>query len=99
MATIPASLRVVKGPTAQGKTFAFRYGEKKEGKPGSGKIEVGDKPTVIKFDTPEAKRIKLYETVQDLLRRRYLVLHDQQTAATPAVAAAGSLKAIPDDVT
>lgn len=72
MAAKATSITVVKGPEAQSKTFAFRIGPKVEGKPGSGKLEVGEKPVTIKLDTPDAIKIGLEGTVRSLIVKKYL---------------------------
>lgn len=66
------SITVVKGSEAQGKTFAFRIGPKIEGKPGSGKLEVGEKPVTVKLDTPDAAKIGLEGTIRSLIVKKYL---------------------------
>ena len=71
------SITVIKGPMALGKTFAFRIGKDKETKDGeairgSGKVEIGDDPVVLKLDTPEAARVNLQKSVLSMVQKGYL---------------------------
>jgi hypothetical protein len=73
----PKEITVVKGPSATGKTFAFRVRKDREDKDenairGSGKIEVGEKPVLIKLDTPEAKQAGLAKSIRSMVQKGYL---------------------------
>lgn len=73
----PKEITVVKGPEATGKTFAFRVREDRKDKDenairGSGKIEVGEKPILIKLDTAEAKQTGLAKSIRSMVQKGYL---------------------------
>lgn len=56
------SVTVVKGHKATGKMFGFRIAPKN--KPNGGRIEIGDKPTKINLETPDAIKCGLEAAIE-----------------------------------
>lgn len=61
MAEALKSITVTKGPKATGKVFGFRIAPKNAAN--GGRVEVGDKPTKINLDNPQAKKCRLEEQI------------------------------------